>query len=162
MKDDDVVNLRIKREESTSSICENIKGTIEVNQNEISLPEASTIVSKDTLNNSHATSKVRKKIEKKLVMLIANTKYDVIKYVGQKIFKFKLTKNESIEWDLCWQDGAVSYDTLMKMMPYQKINHFPGMCALSRKNFLSKNLMRMRKVFPEDYNFFPKSWIIPC
>ena len=35
------------------------------------------------------------------------------------------------------------------MKPYQKINHFPGMFELSRKNNLCKNLMKMRKKFPK-------------
>lgn len=35
------------------------------------------------------------------------------------------------------------------------------MYQLSRKNNLCRNLMRMKKVFKEDYNFFPKTWILP-
>jgi tubulin polyglutamylase TTLL6/13 len=46
-------------------------------------------------------------------------------------------------------------------MPYQRINHYPGMYQLARKNNLSRNLMRMQKTFKEDYNFFPKTWILP-
>lgn len=35
------------------------------------------------------------------------------------------------------------------------------MFVLSRKNLLAKNLMRMRKKSPDDYNFFPLTWNIP-
>lgn len=35
------------------------------------------------------------------------------------------------------------------------------MYALARKNLLAKNLMSMKKVFPEHYNFFPKTWLLP-
>ena len=35
------------------------------------------------------------------------------------------------------------------------------MYQLSRKNNLSKNLMRMYKIFPNEYNFFPKTWVLP-
>lgn len=38
---------------------------------------------------------------------------------------------------------------------------FPGISCISRKNFLARNLMRMYKVFPEEYNFFPKTWVLP-
>lgn len=47
------------------------------------------------------------------------------------------------------------------MHPYQKINHFPGMYVLARKNMLGKALMKMRKQFPEEYNFFPLTWHLP-
>lgn len=49
----------------------------------------------------------------------------------------------------------------MRMQPYQRTNHFPGMVALARKNLLAKNLQAMKKSFPTDYNFFPKTWLIP-
>jgi tubulin polyglutamylase TTLL6/13 len=47
------------------------------------------------------------------------------------------------------------------MHPYQKINHFPGMYTLARKNLLGKALMKMRKQFPEEYSFFPLTWHLP-
>ncbi len=34
----------------------------------------------------------------------------------------------------------------------------PGMFQLARKNHLGKNLMKMRKKFPDDYKFFPPTW----
>lgn len=44
---------------------------------------------------------------------------------------------------------------------YQKVNHFPGMYNVYRKNHLANNLERMRKAFPFEYNFFPKTFILP-
>ena len=35
------------------------------------------------------------------------------------------------------------------------------MFEISRKNFLAKNLNKFREAFPEDYNFYPKTWILP-
>ena len=35
------------------------------------------------------------------------------------------------------------------------------MYVLARKNFLGRTLMKMRKRFPKEYNFFPKTWNIP-
>lgn len=35
------------------------------------------------------------------------------------------------------------------------------MCALSHKNNLCRNLKRMQKLFPNEYDFFPKTWILP-
>lgn len=67
----------------------------------------------------------------------------------------------SDDWDLYWTDNAVTAEQLGKMKPFQKINHFPGMYTLSRKNYLARNLIKMEKKFPNDYNFFPKTWVLP-
>ena len=47
------------------------------------------------------------------------------------------------------------------MEHHQKINHFPGMFNLARKNLMGRYLMKMRKKFPEDYTFFPMTWMLP-
>jgi tubulin polyglutamylase TTLL6/13 len=35
------------------------------------------------------------------------------------------------------------------------------MYALARKNHLARNLNRMQKAFPEDYMFYPKTYLLP-
>eukprot|EP00826_Nyctotherus_ovalis_P032090 TRINITY_DN25911_c0_g2_i2.p1 TRINITY_DN25911_c0_g2~~TRINITY_DN25911_c0_g2_i2.p1 ORF type:complete len:348 (+),score=102.56 TRINITY_DN25911_c0_g2_i2:123-1166(+) len=98
----------------------------------------------------------------RLLMCVANTKYEVVRKVAKKIFKFQLTKDEEADWDLCWQDGAIQTEQLIQMKPYKKINHFLGMHGLSRKDYLGRNLMRMRKLLPDLYDFFPKTWVLPA
>lgn len=91
------------------------------------------------------------------------TQYPVIKFVGKKILKWKLSyEQESMEWDLYWTDEAVQPEQLSKMQPFQKINHFPGMFSLARKNHLGRNLMKMKKQFPIQYKFFPQTWLLPA
>lgn len=81
-------------------------------------------------------------------------------------FRYKIScgrvRRAESEWDIFWTDWAVQSDQLVKMKPYQKINHFPGMYSLAQKNHLGRNLMRMRKVFPQYYNFFPPTWVLPA
>jgi tubulin polyglutamylase TTLL6/13 len=36
------------------------------------------------------------------------------------------------------------------------------MYALARKNLLAKNLLAIQKHFPDDYQFFPKTWVLPA
>jgi tubulin polyglutamylase TTLL6/13 len=60
-----------------------------------------------------------------------------------------------------WCDGAVPPDKLTRMKLWQKINHFPGMYNLARKNYLGKHLNAMRKLFPEEYNFYPQTFNLP-
>jgi tubulin polyglutamylase TTLL6/13 len=86
-----------------------------------------------------------------------------VKHVASKTLGWKLSNDEEDEkWDILWTDTAVPPERLSKMHPYQKINHFPGMYSISRKNYLAMNLSKLKKKFPEDYNFFPKSWLFPC
>ena len=35
------------------------------------------------------------------------------------------------------------------------------MQALARKNNLARNLMRMQKAYKDEFNFFPKTWVLP-
>ncbi|XP_074863093.1 tubulin polyglutamylase TTLL13 [Carettochelys insculpta] len=50
----------------------------------------------------------------------------------------------------------------MEMKRFQKINHFPGMTEICRKDLLARNLNRMLKLFPKDYNIFPRTWCLPA
>ena len=54
----------------------------------------------------------------------------------------------NMNFDLCWTDNHVKQEIFYKMSQGQKINHFPGMEILSRKNNLGKNLMAFRDRFP--------------
>ncbi len=38
---------------------------------------------------------------------------------------------------------------------------YPGIYCLAKKNHLARNLMRMYKYYPDEYNFFPKTWVLP-
>ncbi len=97
----------------------------------------------------------------KLIVNVHCTQYDVVKEVAQDVFHYKNSYSAEGEWDLFWVDTGVTSEILSKMRSYQKINHFPNMSCLARKNNLGKNLMRMRKEFPKDYNFFPPTWLLP-
>lgn len=67
----------------------------------------------------------------------------------------------SNQWDITWHDLAITPDFLAKLEPYQKVSQFPGIYVVCRKNHLARNLMRMQRQFPEEYNFFPKTWLLP-
>ena len=99
------------------------------------------------------------------------TEYDVIKKVARKCLGFKLRNymedhdgairrgqhNQKLvkEWDVSWHDLSITPDFLAKLNPYQKVNHYPGMYSITRKNHLARNLMRMKRAFPGEFNFFP-------
>ena len=35
------------------------------------------------------------------------------------------------------------------------------MYQITRKTYLAKNLKRLQKLFPLEYDFFPRSWVVP-
>ena len=78
------------------------------------------------------------------------------------MLKFNFHGSESSDWDLYWGDDA-GLDTryLRKMQPYQRANHYPGMTTLGLKSRLAENLQRMGKLFGDEYDFSPKTWILP-
>ena len=79
----------------------------------------------------------------------------------EEIFGYKISYNQRENWDLCWLDSGVTPDFVRRLKDYQKVNHFPNMACLSRKNHLGRNLARMQKAFKKDYEFFPKTWVLP-
>lgn len=36
------------------------------------------------------------------------------------------------------------------------------MYNVSRKNYLAYNLLKLKKIFPDEYDFFPRTWVVPC
>ncbi|XP_053422750.1 tubulin polyglutamylase TTLL11 isoform X2 [Nycticebus coucang] len=42
-----------------------------------------------------------------------------------------------------------------------QVNKFPGMSEMVRKITLSRAVRIMQNLFPEEYNFYPRSWILP-
>lgn len=98
--------------------------------------------------------------ESPLVMNINYSQYEVLRDVCDEI-NFVWSQDDTEDWDIWWIDGPVNPSFFMRMQPYQRVNHFPGMYTLARKNLLAKNLGNMKKVLPELYNFFPKTWLLP-
>ncbi|XP_009873212.1 PREDICTED: tubulin polyglutamylase TTLL6, partial [Apaloderma vittatum] len=69
---------------------------------------------------------------------------------------------EDEEWTVYWTDNSVSLKHIKEMKRFQKINHFPGMIEICRKDLLAHNLNRMLKLFPKEYNIFPRTWCLPA
>lgn len=99
--------------------------------------------------------------EQKILINVSNTQYEIVKTVCNDLGYQLITNDQDNNWDLCWQDGALTLDKFSQMQIHQKINHFPGMYTLSRKDTLAHNLNTMKKAFPDEYNFFPETWILP-
>ncbi|XP_043487755.1 tubulin polyglutamylase TTLL13P-like [Polistes fuscatus] len=106
-------------------------------------------------------SKTKKKKKRRYLTICTNNcKYEVVRRVAARFGMKEVTEDSS--WNLYWTDLSVSIERAKDMKRYQKINHFPGMTEICRKDLLARNLNRMLKLFPKDYNFFPKTWCFPA
>lgn len=95
-----------------------------------------------------------------MTICTSNCKYDAVRRVAARFGMKEVTEDSS--WNLYWTDLSVSVERAKDMKRYQKVNHFPGMTEICRKDLLARNLNRMLKLFPKDYNFFPKTWCFPA
>ncbi|XP_049837747.1 tubulin polyglutamylase ttll6-like [Schistocerca gregaria] len=105
-------------------------------------------------------AKAKKKRHKALTICTSTCKYEVVRRVARKFGMRDVSENEP--WNVYWTDLSVSIERAKDMKRFQKINHFPGMSEICRKDLLARNLNRMLKIFPKDYNFFPKTWSLPA
>lgn len=67
-------------------------------------------------------------------------------------------------WDAQVLGAATCYweEQYNQLTLFQKINHFPGMTEICRKDLLARNLNRMQKLYPTEYNIFPRTWCLPA
>ncbi|XP_043253348.1 tubulin polyglutamylase TTLL13-like [Colletes gigas] len=112
-------------------------------------------------NTDESSTKTRKKKKRRyLTICTSNCKYEVVRRVAARFGMKEVTEDSS--WNLYWTDLSVSVERAKDMKRFQKVNHFPGMTEICRKDLLARNLNRMLKLFPKDYNFFPKTWCFPA
>ncbi|KAL4432924.1 hypothetical protein ABPG74_014438 [Tetrahymena malaccensis] len=109
------------------------------------------------------TLKRQIKPQKKIIIDLSFTRYDVIRDVCEEIFCWQIQANANnrTDYNIQWIDGYIHEDDFRRMLPFQKVNHFPGSQQLGKKNLLGQNLLKMRNIFPQNYNFYPITWVLP-
>ena len=83
---------------------------------------------------------------------------DKVRGLGWKLVEDE--RNE-IKSNVYWVDVAAIHERFRMIQPWQTINHFPGMPNIARKNRMGQNLNRMLKLFPREYSFYPRTWVLP-
>ncbi|KAL0270710.1 UNVERIFIED_CONTAM: hypothetical protein PYX00_008018 [Menopon gallinae] len=117
--------------------------------------------SKVDLELSPSKLEMRKKRKRRAITICtANCRYEVVRRVAYRFGMREVAEDES--WNLYWTDLSITVERCKEMKRFQKINHFPGMSEICRKDLLARNLNRMLKIFPKDYCFFPKTWCLPA
>eukprot|EP00794_Sanderia_malayensis_P008006 gene8006-8865_t len=104
--------------------------------------------------------KVTKKKKSYILADVTGTKFSIVRTVCIEA-GMKLVEGESLDCLLFWNDAPVSLDRIVELKLFQKINHFPGMGEICRKDTLARNMAKVQKERPEDFNFVPQTWVFP-
>ncbi|CAJ0565451.1 unnamed protein product, partial [Mesorhabditis spiculigera] len=72
------------------------------------------------------------------------------------------TREDKRPCDIYWH--SVVYPDMNRVVshPYSRVNKFPGMTELARKISLTHSIHSMQRLFPQEYEFYPKSWFLPA
>lgn len=96
---------------------------------------------------------------------IAHTKYAIIPSVARTL-NWRISTRVDLtgdDWDVAWVDGGLGIEkTVRSMLTHQRINHFPGMVELYRKDRLARSIARMRSLCAAEYAFTPMTWCLPA
>ncbi|XP_031242971.1 tubulin polyglutamylase TTLL13 isoform X3 [Mastomys coucha] len=118
------------------------------------------ILSATDTDDLEAGRRKRKRKRRPLAINLTNCKYESVRRAAQMCGLKEVGEDE--EWTVYWTDCSVSLERVMDMKRFQKINHFPGMTEICRKDLLARNLNRMQKLYPTEYNIFPRTWCLPA
>jgi hypothetical protein len=62
---------------------------------------------------------------------------------------------------IIWNNGVVAPSVYQQLGAYTKINHFPKTYEITRKDLMLQNLSKMKNKFPNHFNYFPTTYILP-
>uniref|UniRef100_A0A8C5QU09 Tubulin tyrosine ligase like 7 n=1 Tax=Leptobrachium leishanense TaxID=445787 RepID=A0A8C5QU09_9ANUR len=111
---------------------------------------------------SPSKRKVRKKKKSGVITgNVAGSKYEIVRIVIEEMSYVK-ARDEDETANLIWNDCAVHHEKITDLRNYQRINHFPGMGEICRKDCLARNMTKMIKCQSQEYNFVPRTWIFPA
>ncbi|XP_044157376.1 tubulin polyglutamylase TTLL7 isoform X6 [Bufo gargarizans] len=113
-------------------------------------------------SNGSNRRKIRKKRKSGIITAnVAGTKYEIVRTVIEEMH-FVKGRDDDETANLIWSDCAVQHEKIAELRNYQRINHFPGMGEICRKDCLSRNMTKMIKCQPHEYSFIPRTWIFPA
>ena len=129
--------------------------------NYVNISNLNDLKVEDVSNSLTKVCKSRRKRRKRYLPInLSSCKYECVRRVSKR-FGFRVVEDGE-DWTLYWTDFSVSLERVMTMKSYQKINHFPGMSEICRKDLLARNMNRLWKQFPKDYAIFPRTWCLPA
>lgn len=114
-----------------------------------------TAVQKKDADGEEVASTKKKKEEKTVAR---RDKNDEISQAEQAR-RDEITRHANV--DIIWHDVTILQEKLSQLKAFQKVNHFPAMCGVTKKANLASSLKKMKNQYPIDFGFYPKTWVIP-
>ncbi|XP_026816161.1 tubulin polyglutamylase TTLL5 [Rhopalosiphum maidis] len=75
---------------------------------------------------------------------------------------FREVNSDSNDFNLLWSNNHVNTNVISSLRSYQRINHFPRSCELTRKDKLYKNIETMsHRNGIKKFSFVPETYIMP-
>jgi hypothetical protein len=104
--------------------------------------------------------------KKNIVINVTNSKYKIFSEVAADMGWKTITEDDYREeikgYDIFWTDGSQDIEkTVRNLLSFQRVNHFPGMTGICRKDLFAENMKRISKLFPSEYSFTPQTWFLP-
>lgn len=99
-----------------------------------------------------------------VTICISDCKYDCVKQAARSR-GWRLVDGDGVDArksNIFWVDTSCIGERMRELAPWQRINHFPGMNSIARKGRMAQALDRMRRKFPADYSFYPRTWVLPA
>ena len=72
----------------------------------------------------------------------------------------RIVAPSSRKWNVVWT-GVTKPELLREMSRFQRVNHFPQSFHLGRKDLMWKNIQKMKRSFPIDYDICPTTYLLP-
>jgi hypothetical protein len=86
---------------------------------------------------------------------IYNSVVNTLKTAG-----FRIVAPNNRKWNVVWT-GVTKPELLREMSRFQRVNHFPMSFHLGRKDLMWKNIYKMKRAFPTDYDICPTTYLLP-
>ncbi|PAA48342.1 hypothetical protein BOX15_Mlig019363g1 [Macrostomum lignano] len=101
------------------------------------------------------------KLKRPLPANLAGTRYALVETAARLIGFVRTNKDDFKTPFLIWNDTFISMERLTQLKPFQRVNHFPGMAEICRKDLLAKNMGKLNQRYPSEYKFAPRTWCLP-
>uniref|UniRef100_A0A8C6Q9C0 Tubulin polyglutamylase TTLL11 n=1 Tax=Nannospalax galili TaxID=1026970 RepID=A0A8C6Q9C0_NANGA len=87
----------------------------------------------------------------------ARTSLDALKISLRQLRWKEFPFGRRLPCDIYWHGVSFHDNDILS----GQVNKFPGMTEMVRKITLSRAVRTMQNLFPEEYSFYPRSWILP-